>query len=187
MNELKCFFTGQKLYDDNFIKLVLSPNNQLIWDYGNKFTKFKHIDCINDKRELLKGLISDKLREIWPDYNNDLLFADKIEVIYKQRMLDLIGLLNKSGSLIFGKPSIEAFIKKFTVNALKNLLLFQASNASAREKFKINELETIDIFEIDDLSAISGKENVVYILSKNHQMNNLFLGLYISYKKFTKG
>ena len=156
------------VHQDDFIKISLSPDNQLIPDLHNNLPG-RSIWVPANRAQIKDIIAGDELETqlgVQQLFTEDLIFL--IEKILRKKILNTISLAKKAGYLAIGLDKIKTRLigKKHCLivvakgaKSLKNYSFFSSNNTSCFENILYQE----------DLERSTGKNNVKYvgILSKN--------------------
>ena len=164
----KSFSEITGVHQDDFIKISLSPDNQLIPDLHNNLPG--RSVWVPAKRAQIKEIIAGD--ELETQFGVEQLFTEDIifliEKILRKKILNTISLTKKAGYLAIGLDTI-----KTRIIGEKHCLIVVAKGAKTLKNYSLFSSDDISCFENvlyqEDLERSTGKNNVKYvgIFSKN--------------------
>ena len=164
----KSFSENAGIHQDDFIKISLSPDNELVPDLHNNLPG-KSIWVPANKARINDILKEDDLETFLGAQRlstKDLIFL--IEKLLRNKILNSISLAKKAGYLAIGLDKI-----KTQLIGKKHCLIVVAKGAKSLKNYSMFSSNDISCFENilyqKDLERSTGKNNVKYvgILSKN--------------------
>ncbi|MDC3107951.1 hypothetical protein OA416_01990 [Paracoccaceae bacterium] len=164
----KSFSENADIDENDFIKLSLSPDNNLIPDLHNKLPgKSVWVPANKELIKYIQGREDVKAHfGVTHIFTDDLVFL--IQKVLRKKILNGISLAKKAGYLAIGLDKIKTqLIEK------KHCLIVVAKNAKSLKNYSFFSSDSISCFENllsqRDLGGSTGKNNVKYvgILSKN--------------------
>ena len=164
----KSFSENAGIHQDDFIKISLSPDNELIPDLYNNLPG-KSIWFPANKTRIKDILKGDELKTQFGAQQlstKDLIFL--IEKLLRKKILNSISLTKKAGYLAIGLDTI-----KTQLIGKKHCLIVVAKGAKSLRNYSLFSSNDISCFENllyqEDLEKSTGKNNVKYvgIFSKN--------------------
>ncbi len=158
----KCVATGQIKSQDELLRFVKTPDSRLVPDF-NKKLEGRGLYVSNSKTTLKAALDKNlfiKSIHVFLKIPED--FLDQVEHLLYQRGLDALNLARKAGALVTG-------FEKVKTNILKNKVAFviEAADSADDSSHKIasiaKNLETLKVYNSQDLDVAFNKESTVYV------------------------
>lgn len=159
--ERRCIVTGDSFPKDDMLRFVLGPEQRIYPDLAGKLPG-KGI-WVKAERSLVEQAVKKNLftRAARTKAAQEAELPDRIAVLMKEQLLQMIGMLRRSGQLVSGFEKV-----KEALEAGKADLIVQASDGGADGREKLarlaRELPSCDVFSREELAAATGLENPVH-------------------------
>lgn len=160
--EKTCFMTKETANRSELLRFVVSPDHVVCFDVSQKLPGrgvWMKPDRKMLEKAIQKKLFSKAFKEA-VQIPADL--CEETERLLRQKCLDLMGLVRKSGRLVFG---FEAVKKALSVE--KPVLLLEASDAAENGQNKLlrpqDDFMICSCFSREELGRISGQDIQVHV------------------------
>lgn len=190
--EKTCFMTKETANRSEFLRFVVSPDHVVCFDVSQKLPG-RGVWMKPDRRILEKAIQKKLFSKAFKEtvqIPSDL--CDETERLLRQKCLDLMGLVRKSGRLVFGFESV-----KKALSVEKPLLLLEAFDAAENGRNKLlrpkDDFVICSCFSREELGQISGQDTQVHVavfsgkISEELKKTILKLTAFINSKKNEKG
>jgi predicted RNA-binding protein YlxR (DUF448 family)/ribosomal protein L30E len=160
--ERRCIVTGAVLSKDELIRCVVSPDGIVVPDVDAKLPGRGL--WLSAKRDVVETAISKKAfnKAARGQVNPMDGLVDRIEELLVARCLSMIGMLRRSGGVIFGFEKTRGWLKEG-----KCAVVLAARDGADDGRSKIRalagELPIIDLFDAAELGGALGRDHVVHM------------------------
>ncbi|MEM7569804.1 MAG: DUF448 domain-containing protein [Pseudomonadota bacterium] len=167
--ERRCALTGQTAPKPSLLRLVLSPDAQLVADFKQRLPG-RGLYVSYHRQRLEKAVRSSKLkkqaaRHFGVDAASITLpatFADDIAARLKERMLSILGMERGAGRIFLGADSVEKAAMGGKIAVFLNASDGAGNSAKFIARAQAAGLPVITLFSRAELSLAMGRENVVH-------------------------
>jgi len=158
----KCIASGEIKETGALLRFVKTPDSRLVPDF-NKKLEGRGLYVSNSKTLLKKALEKNLfIKSIHLFLKIPENFEQEVEHLLYQKGLDWLNLARKAGALVTGFEKVKANIVKHKV-----AFVVEATNAAEDSSQKLEalhqNLETLKIYNTDDLDKALNKENTVFV------------------------
>ena len=165
--ERRCLFTGLPASRENLLRFVRDENGQVWPDLFEKLDG-RGVWVSNNKailqQVLKKQLFNSKGFGKGTKVPTDI--CETIENVFREHILNLIGLANKAGNVVFGFDKIKEESEKQKVS-----LLFEATDGSEKEEERLQvflpDAFVIKLFKKEELGEKIGRDFCVHLAVLN--------------------
>ncbi|WP_135080795.1 RNA-binding protein [Terasakiella sp. SH-1] len=171
--ERRCIVTGSVLPKEKLIRCVVSPDGLVVPDVDGKLPgRGLWLSAARDvvNTACAKNAFSRAARQKVKPMDG---LADRIEALLVQRCLSLIGMMKRSGGVIYGFEKTRGWLKDgkcIVVLAARD----GADDGRAKIKALSGDLPLIELFDSEELGGAVGRDHLVHMGFAPGQMAKRF-------------
>lgn len=165
MEEQHCVLTGKAMLPSALLCFVLDPSGRVVFDMKQDLPVSRRI-WLSPARSLLEQAVKDGVFSALGDAvqcPDDL--PQGVERQYRQRLLETLHLLRRSGALVGGFEKVKALLQSG-----RAFVLVQARDASEDGRRKLRKLAehdgipVVDMLTQAEIASVTGQENQVHLV-----------------------